>query len=128
MKKNLLTIFSVLFISLFFVFAANAQTDNNSNKGEKKTEKQENDQSLKIKRKPYPAMGNCEQSSGLATLGVTFDRSAKITNVVVVTSSGCDSFDGKAVKAAKGIKFNPAIKNGEPITVVKLVQYTFRRF
>ncbi len=52
MKKNLLTIFSVLFISLFFVFAANAQTDNNSNKGEKKTEKQENDQSLKIKRKP----------------------------------------------------------------------------
>ncbi len=128
MKKNLLTIFSVLFISLFFVFTANAQTDNNSNKDEKKTEKQEKDRPLKIIKRQYPRSRNCEQSSGRITLRVTFDKSAKVTNVEIIKPSDCTGFDDNAIEAARGIKFNPAIKNGESVTVKKLVQYDFRKF
>ena len=120
-----LAILSVLYIILFFVFAANAQTDNNSNKDEQKIEKQENDRPLKIKRKPYPAVGNCGQFSGRTTLRVTFDKSAKVTDVEIVASSGCDGFDKNSVKAAKGIQFEPQIKDGEPITVTKRVEYAF---
>ncbi len=128
MKRNLLAILSLLFVSVLFVGAANAQNDNNSNKDEKKTEKQEKDRPLKIKRKPTVAIGNCEQSSGRITLKVTFDKSAKVTDVKIVTPSGCASFDNNSVNAAKGIKFNPAIKEGEPITVVKQVEYAFTIF
>ncbi|MDQ3180211.1 MAG: energy transducer TonB [Acidobacteriota bacterium] len=128
MKKNLLAILSVMFASLLFVFAAYAQTRSNSNKNEKKTEKQEKDQPLKIKRKPVAEIGNCEQSSGRIALRVTFDKSAKVTNVEIVKQSGCASFDSNAIRAARGIKFNPVIKNGEPVTVKKLVEYNFTKY
>jgi len=128
MKKNLLAILYLLFISLLFVGAANAQTDGNSNKDEKKTEKQEKDRPLKIIRKPFAAIGKCEQSSGRITVRVTFDKSAKVTDVETVKSSSCSSFDKNAVNAAKGIKFNPAVKDGEPVTVKKLVEYNFEKY
>ena len=125
MKKNLLAILSVLFVSVLFVGAANAQTDSNSNKDDKKIETQEKDKPLKIKRKPSPAVGDCGQFSGRTTLRVTFDKSAKVTDVEIVALSGCDDFDKNSVKAAKGIQFEPQIKDGEPITVTKRVEYAF---
>ncbi len=64
MKRNLLAILSLLFVSVLFVGAANAQTDNNSNKDEKKTEKQGKDRPLKIKRKPTVAIGNVNNLRG----------------------------------------------------------------
>ena len=124
MKQKLLAIFSVLFVTVLFVFAAHAQTDNNSDK----TEKQEKDRPLKIKRKPSPAIGNCEQDSGRTRLRITFEKTAKVTDVEIVASSGCDSFDKNSVEAAKRIKFEPQIKGGEPITVTKLVEYNFTKY
>ncbi len=128
MKKNLSVILSALLVSLLFVFAANAQTDNNSNKSGQKTGQQEKDLPLKIKRKPTPVIGKCNQSSGKAMVFVTFDKSAKVTDAEIVVSSGCDSFDKNSVDAARRIQFSPQIKDGEPITVKKRIQYAFERY
>jgi TonB family protein len=56
---------------------------------------------------------------------VNFDKSAKITDAVLVQSSGCEEFDNNALKAARGIKFKPAITDGEAATVTKPVEYRF---
>jgi TonB family protein len=64
----------------------------------------------------------------MARLKVTFDKSGKVTNVDVARPSGCSAFDRNAVKAAKKIKFEPAIKNGEAITMVKQVEYVYTRY
>ncbi len=126
MKKNTL-IFTILFLVLVFIGTSNGQTSELSNSSDDK--RQKNDQPLKIKNKPQATFErNCSQSSGVVSVRVTFDKSAKITDAEIISSSGCDSFDRNAIKAAKRIKFNPAIKNGEPVTVSKLVEYTFRKY
>jgi TonB family protein len=83
---------------------------------------------IKIKSKPQVRIGECKQDSGQVILMVTFDKSAKITEVEVESSSGCRDFDENAVQAARKIKFVSATVDGEPITVEKKVAYTFRRF
>jgi len=83
---------------------------------------------LEIKSKPRAEMGDCLQSSGLTRLRVTFDKTAKVTFAEIVIASGCEGFDKRAIKAAKGIKFKPAVKNGEPVTVVKSVEYIFQKY
>ena len=118
--KLVLDVLAVLFVFFAFTVSSNAQSNNSSNKQQNK--------SLEIKRKPPVAMNaviNCRESSGFAKLKVTFDKSAKVTNVDLFFSSGCESFDKGAIKAATKIKFNPAIENGEMITVVKTVVYEF---
>jgi len=118
MKKNLFICFSVVLLILNFVVASAAQTVNVSKKAA--------DQPVKIIKKPVVQFGRCSQSSGITKLRVTFDKSAKITDAKVIQTSGCEDFDKNALKAALGIKFKPAIKNGEAVTVTKPVEYTFR--
>ncbi|MEJ7623220.1 MAG: TonB family protein [Pyrinomonadaceae bacterium] len=89
---------------------------------------QEKDRKLKILKKPQPSMQGCGQSAGGIRARVTFDKSGKVGVVDAERSSGCDSFDRSAVRAAKEIRFEPAMKNGELITVVKLIEYTFNRY
>ena len=86
------------------------------------------DTKVQILKYPRPESSRCSQSKGIAILIVTFDKSAKITNVEIFKSSGCDGFDTNATKAAKGIVFKPATKNGEPITVKKQCEYSFERY
>jgi len=120
------SIFAVSFFCLGLVGAANAQDNNNVNKNETKNEERENDRKIEIKEKPRADSGGiCSQSSGVVRLRVTFDKSKKVTDVEVVSSSRCNSFDRNAVRAAKKIKFNPEIRNGEPVTITKLIEYTY---
>jgi len=124
--KRTSIILAILLFTIIFAGAVNAQDKDDSNKIETKIEKQEYDQNIKIKKKPRVGTARfCSQSSGVVRLRVTFDKSAQVTNVETVSSSGCDRFDRNAVSAAKKIKFEPAIKNGEPITVTRLVEYIF---
>ena len=88
----------------------------------------EKDRKLKILKRPQPSMQGCGQSTGVIRARVTFDKSGKIGLVDAERSSGCDNFDRSALRAAKEIRFEPAMKNGELITVVKLVEYTFNRY
>lgn len=124
--KTTLIILTILFFTVFFVGSVNAQDKKDSNKTETKIEQPEYDQNLTIKKKPRVDTARfCEQSTGTTRLKVTFDKSEKVTNVEIISPSGCESFDKKAVQAAKKIKFKSAIKNGEPVTVTKLVEYVF---
>ncbi|HEX8368357.1 MAG TPA: energy transducer TonB [Pyrinomonadaceae bacterium] len=128
MKKFCKSLFAVFFFALVFVVASNAQQTPPDSTGKQKTATQEKDRPLEIEHKPFAKTGNCpHQSRGLTRLRVTFDKSAKVTNAKIVISSGCDDFDREAVKAAGGIRFKPAIKNGEPVTVSKLIEYKFRK-
>lgn len=119
MKLITITIAILLFCAAF-ASGANAQSNNSSNSSNK-----QQDRPLEIKHKPRVELGNCQQRSGVTRLRVTFDKSAKVTNVEIASSSGCESFDRKAIEAAKKIKFKPAIKDGEPITVVRQIEYAF---
>ena len=82
---------------------------------------------IKLKNKPQPRGGvvGCRERSGHVTLRVLFDKSATITNVEIISSSGCASFDKSSVKAAKRIKFKPAMIDGKPITVKKRIMYSY---
>ena len=117
MKKNLFIFLSVVILCLTFVVASSAQSV--------KISKKEADKPVKIINKPRVQSGFCGQPSGTTKLRVTFDKSAKITDAILVVSSGCEEFDNNALKAARGIKFKPAIKDGEAATVTKPVEYGF---
>jgi TonB family protein len=122
MKKNIAALFSAVILSLTCAAFANAQTDTDANS------KQTADKPLKILNKPRARPAGCNQSSGQTKLRVTFDKSAKITKTEITQSSGCADFDNNSIKAARNIKFEPQIKDGEAITVTKQVEYNFRRF
>jgi TonB family protein len=114
MKKKIFIFFSAFVLLFIFTAFAGAQT------GDKK---------LKIIKKPGVKFSReCRQSSGNTLVRVTFDKSAKITETEITRTSGCKSFDGNALDSARRITFEPATKDGEPITVVKLIEYNFRTY
>lgn len=62
--------------------------------------------------------------NGTIVLAALFGTSGKVTNVIVLKPLGY-GLDEVAVRAAFGIQFTPAMKDGKPIPVVKTVEYTF---
>jgi len=88
------------------------------------------DRALKIKSKPSPRLnGDCGSSgNGRMRVRVTFAKDAKVSNVEIVEKSSCQTFDERAVKVAYRMVFEPAIKNGEAITVTRLIEYKFNIF
>lgn len=118
--KIITTFFAILFFSLMCISVSNAQTNKSADKLK--------DRPLEIKSKPRVSLGDCRQSEGITRLRATFDKSEKITIIELLISSGCESFDKNALRAAKGIKFKPEIKNGEPITVTKQLEYSFAKY
>lgn len=85
------------------------------------------DTPLKVTRKPQASARGCKPgSSGLTSVKVTFDKSGKVTEATTIAASGCGPFDREALRAARDIKFEPAKKNGVPVTTVKTVEYAFK--
>lgn len=128
MKTKITKIFTILIFAFLSAGVSNGQTNESSEKQKEKNQQTEKEQPLKIKNRPKPKPGDCGQGEATVRQRVTFDKSAKVTNVEVVASSNCDFFDKEAVRAAKKIKFNPQMKNGEPITVTKILEYKFTRY
>ncbi|HMT07036.1 MAG TPA: energy transducer TonB [Pyrinomonadaceae bacterium] len=91
---------------------------------------QQLDRPFKILYKPKASLsGDCGRSgNGTVELSVTFDKSAKVTNVEELELSECLAFNRNAIKAAKGIKFQTEIKNGEAITVIRRIVYKYNIF
>ena len=110
---------SCLILLVVFAFSAHAQ---NSNKITLVPDS--GDRKLKVLKKPFASARGCS-GSGLARFRITFDRSGKISSAAIVRTSGCRSFDESANEAAWKIKFEPEIRNGEPVTVSRLVEYSF---
>jgi TonB family protein len=82
---------------------------------------------LKIISKPranYTDAARQNQIQGTVTLRVTFLESGHIGSVSPISGLP-DGLTEQAMAAAAQIRFEPANKNGEPITVTKSVQYSF---
>jgi TonB family protein len=86
-----------------------------------------NETPLKILAKPranYTDQARQAGISGVIRLLVAFTENGKIENVLVLTSLGY-GLDAEAIRAAKAIKYEPATRNGKPVTSVKAIEYTF---
>ena len=59
--------------------------------------------------------GSCG-GSGKLVLKVTLHKSGKVTNVEILKPSSCNTFNKKHIKAARKIKFESAVKNGEKVS------------
>ncbi|MCA1625078.1 MAG: TonB family protein [Acidobacteria bacterium] len=62
--------------------------------------------------------------SGTIHLAVLFAANGRVSQIIVLQGLGY-GLDQEAVKAARAIKFEPVVKDGKPISVVKIVQYSF---
>ena len=82
------------------------------------------DAPLKIKKRPQASARGCS-GSGRTVVKVTFDKAGKVTAATAIDRSGCGAFDASALKAALGIQFEPAKKNGVAVTTVRSVEYTY---
>jgi TonB family protein len=89
--------------------------------------KNSKNKALYITSKPRVAYTETARNSdvqGTVTLKVEFKKTGKIGKISVVSGLPY-GLSEQAVKAAEKIEFQPAVKNGKPITVTKTVQYTF---
>lgn len=139
MKLKFITLSAFI---MCFCFTANAQSGSKSNQPnatQPSTEEKQNDkkdvnrseiQPVKIYRRPAPdasVAARCFRNEGFdyvkTVLRVTFDATAKISDVEVKTASGCQEFDEESIDAAHRIKFEPAVQDGKPIAVTKTVIY-----
>lgn len=60
------------------------------------------------------------------TLTMVLRKSGKVTDITVLQSSGC-SYDREAIKAASKLKFDPALKDGQPVSQYSEIQYKTER-
>lgn len=65
--------------------------------------------------------------SGEVDLAILFGANGKIEFVLVISGLSHGLTD-QAIAAAKGIKFNPAMVNGKPISVMKMFRYRFQTY
>lgn len=82
---------------------------------------------LTIRAKPranYTESARMAGVQGTITLAILFsaDGNKKMILVIKPLSNGLTE---EGIKAAQQIKFNPQMKDGKPVSVVKMVQYTF---
>ncbi len=82
---------------------------------------------LKILAKPrasYTDKARQAGISGTVTLYVLFGANGKILQIIPVKIIGY-GLDQEAIRAARQIKFEPMTRDGKPVSVVKMVMYTF---
>ncbi len=133
MKKPQFILMTLLFICFLF---GTAKAQNNSNKksqqvnaDEKYYQSKEVDEKIKIISKPRPSTdGNCTENSGRVSLRVYFHSSGKINKVEKASSSSCNYFDESAINVARQIKFKPAIKDGQAVSYVTIVEYVWESY
>lgn len=111
---------SILFLLCLFSFclAVNAQT--------------ETDKPLKILSKPaanYTDAARTNNIQGSVLVKVTFLANGKIGKVSDVPKNNENlrkfGLVNAAMEAARKIKFEPVMKNGKPVKVVKMLEYNF---
>jgi TonB family protein len=80
---------------------------------------------LKNKLEHLPnRLDDCPSPVGVS-LQLVLRKSGKVTDVTVVKSSGC-SYDREAIKAVKKLKFDAAIKSGQPVSQLLKIEYNSR--
>ena len=89
---------------------------------------QEVDVKAKIKNKldSLPTRKSDCPESVQVTLTLVLRKSGKVTDITVLESSGC-SYDREAIKAVSKLKFEPALKDGHPVSQYSEVKYKTER-
>jgi outer membrane biosynthesis protein TonB len=82
------------------------------------------DKPLKIISKPRAALTTNANVQGVVRLRVTFLYCGKIGEISPVSRLP-NGLTESAIEAARKIRFEPAMKNGKPVNVTKIVEYTF---
>ncbi len=123
-KAASLKFFAVtLFVLSFTAFAAAQEA-----------ERKPADRPLKVTYNPsgeYTSEARAQMLSGWIKLRVTFLDTGELGDIFYVDESAADKALSKAgllkssYDAAKKIRFEPAIKDGSPVTVTKVVVYNF---
>jgi TonB family protein len=82
---------------------------------------------VKIISKSRPGYTNDARNNGVKgviRILALFDINGKVTQAFVVKSLG-HGLDEQALRAARGIQFEPAKRNGVPYAVMKMIEYSF---
>lgn len=81
--------------------------------------------SVEILENPPPDFGDGQDcSQGRVILIVTFLSTGEIGSISVISGLTKGKTES-AVEAARKIKFRPAMKDGKPVSLTKIVQYSF---
>lgn len=86
-----------------------------------------NNSTFKILTKPRALYTDSARQAGVQgtiTLAVVFTSDAKISHVIVLKGLG-NGLNENALRAARNITFAPETENGKPISVVKMLQFSF---
>jgi len=84
--------------------------------------------SVRVTYKPratYSEEGRRNLSSGTVRIFVEFRSDGKIGFAFALPSSIDPSLVRQSIEASRGIKFEPAVKNGKPVTVINITEYGF---
>jgi TonB family protein len=129
MKKSRLPVIFVVLI-LCCVVSVKAQTTPPQNDEDKIYKRSEVDKGPRIVSKPRAQTdGKCgRDSSGVTRFELILRKSGTVEVKNVLMSSGCIRFDKNAYEAAKSVKFDPAIKNGGPVSVMVQVEYSYKAY
>lgn len=85
------------------------------------------EKTVKITYKPRPGYteeARQNQSSGIVRVVVEFRSDGKIGFVFPLSTSSLDLIQ-PSLRAAREIRFEPAVKNGKPVTAINLVEYGY---
>ena len=75
-------------------------------------------------RAEFTEIARANETQGTVTLRVTFLASGEVGPISVVAGLP-DGLTDQAIEAARNIKFEPKMVNGEPATTTMAVQYSF---
>lgn len=133
MKKFYLSSLAI-FIVLLLSGSALAQSNSSENaaaksEDEKVYKQSEVDRKAEVTKRYFPKTDRmCNQLEGTAKVLVTLHKSGKVSDVKLTASSDCQRFDENSLESSRKIKFNPAIKDGQPVSVTVVVLYEFRAY
>jgi tetratricopeptide (TPR) repeat protein len=84
------------------------------------------DKKLEIISKPRPVFDRSANRSfsGVIAIAVEYGADGKIGFVFAFRELSSE-LTKSAIDSAKAIKFNPAVKDGKPVTVVSVIEYNF---
>ena len=54
-------------------------------------------------------------------------KSGKVTEVELVRGSGCSTYDTDAIRTVQNVKFNPALKDDQPVSQYQRFAYRYER-
>jgi TonB family protein len=81
---------------------------------------------FKVKAK-YTEIARLNKVQGTVALNVVFSREGNLTDIKVIRSVP-DGLTRKAIEAAQAIRFEPASRDGKPISVRGNLEYTFNLY